>query len=93
MLTTTTLTIIGLAIWTFGFLVISGFLQKTYLKYKPGRKVPAIELRDDVDYYPANPATLFGDHWASIAGGAPLAGVCNRPDVGVSARFSVYYYR
>lgn len=73
-MTTTTLTIIGLAIWTFGFLVISGFLQKTYLKYKPGRKVPAIELRDDVDYYPANPATLFGDHWASIAGGAPLAG-------------------
>jgi len=73
-MTTTTLTIIGLAIWTFGFLVISRFLQKNYLKYKPGRKVPAIELRDDVDYYPANPATLFGDHWASIAGGAPLAG-------------------
>jgi carbon starvation protein len=79
MLTTTTLTIIGLAIWTFGFLVISGFLQKTYLKYKPGRKVPAIELRDDVDYYPANPATLFGDHWASIAGGAPLAGGATGP--------------
>ncbi|MGR6836704.1 carbon starvation CstA family protein [Syntrophomonas erecta] len=73
-LTTTTLTIIGLAIWTFGYLVISGYLRKVYLKYKPGRKVPAIEFRDDVDFYPANPVTLFGDHWASIAGGAPLAG-------------------
>lgn len=73
-LTTTTLTIIGLAIWTFGFLIISGYLQKTYLKFKPGRKVPAVEFRDDVDFYPANPVTLFGDHWASIAGGAPLAG-------------------
>lgn len=74
LITTTTLTIVGVAIWTFGFLVISGYLQKTYLKFKPGRKVPAIELRDDVDFYPANPLTLFGDHWASIAGGAPLAG-------------------
>lgn len=74
MLTTTTLTLIGLAIWTLGYLIISGYLQKVYLKYKPGRKVPAIELRDDVDFYPANPVTLFGDHWASIAGGAPLAG-------------------
>ncbi len=73
-LTTSTLTIIGLAIWTFGFLIISGYLQKTYLKFKPGRKVPAVEFRDDVDFYPANPVTLFGDHWASIAGGAPLAG-------------------
>ena len=73
-ITTTTLTIVGLALWTFGFLVISGYLQRTYLKFKPGRKVPAIELRDDVDFYPANPLTLFGDHWASIAGGAPLAG-------------------
>jgi carbon starvation protein len=74
MMTTTTLTLVGCAIWLFGYLVISGYLQKVYLKYKPGRKVPAHELRDDVDFYPANPTTLFGDHWASIAGGAPLAG-------------------
>lgn len=73
-LTTTTLTLLGLVIWGFGYFVISGYLQKVYLKYKPGRMVPAVELRDDVDYYPANPLTLFGDHWASIAGGAPLAG-------------------
>ena len=36
--------------------------------------MPAVEFRDDIDFYPANPVTLFGDHWASIAGGAPLAG-------------------
>ncbi|MCL1915609.1 MAG: carbon starvation protein A [Desulfovibrionaceae bacterium] len=73
-MTTTTLTLIGVAIWVFGYFVISGYLQKVYFKYKPGRKVPAVELRDDVDFYPANPLMLFGDHWASIAGGAPLAG-------------------
>lgn len=73
-LTTTTLTLIGMAIWALGFLIIGGHLQKVYLKFKPGRPVPAVEFRDDVDFYPANPLTLFGDHWASIAGGAPLAG-------------------
>ncbi len=73
-LTTTTLTLVGMAIWLLGYLFIGGHLQKVYLKYKPGRPVPAVELRDDIDFYPANPVTLFGDHWASIAGGAPLAG-------------------
>ena len=34
MLTTTTLTIIGLAIWLLGYLFIGGYLQKVYLKYK-----------------------------------------------------------
>lgn len=74
MLTTTSLAIIGLAIWSLGYLAVGGHLQKVYFKFKPDRNVPATELRDDVDYYPANPATLFGDHWATIAGGAPLAG-------------------
>ena len=78
-LTTTTLTIIALAIWALGYLFISGYLQRTYLKYKTGRPVPAVELRDDVDFYPANPLMLFGDHWASIAGGAPLAGGATGP--------------
>jgi len=78
-LTTTMLVIIGMAIWALGYLIISGYLQRTYLKYKPGRPVPAVELRDDVDFYPANPAMLFGDHWASIAGGAPLAGGATGP--------------
>lgn len=78
-ITTTTLTIAALIIWTFGMLFVSGYLQRVYLKYKPGRKVPAIELRDDVDFYPAKPSTLFGDHWASIAGGAPLAGGATGP--------------
>jgi len=78
-ITTTTLTIAALIIWTFGMLFVSGYLQRVYLKYKSGRKVPAIELRDDVDFYPAKPSTLFGDHWASIAGGAPLAGGATGP--------------
>ncbi len=73
-LTTTSLTIIGVVIWAFGYLVISAHLQKKYFVYKPGRPVPAVEFRDDVDFYPANIVSLFGDHWASIAGGAPLSG-------------------
>lgn len=78
-ITTTTLAIAAIVIWTFGYLVISGYLQRVYFKLKPGRPVPAIELRDDVDFYPAKPSTLFGDHWASISGGAPLAGGATGP--------------
>lgn len=73
-MTTTTLAIIGFAIWILGYFTIGNYLQKVYFKYSSKRKVPAVELRDDVDFYPANPVTLFGDHWASIAGGAPLTG-------------------
>ncbi|MDX8394836.1 MAG: carbon starvation protein A [Mariprofundaceae bacterium] len=35
---------------------------------------PAHEMRDDVDYVPANKYILFGHHYASIAGLAPMLG-------------------
>jgi len=39
------------------------------------RKTPAVEMRDGVDYVPARHWTiLFGHHFASIAGAAPIIG-------------------
>ncbi len=38
------------------------------------RITPAHALRDDVDYVPANRYILFGHHYASIAGLAPMLG-------------------
>jgi len=35
---------------------------------------PAHELQDDVDFVPTRPLVLFGHHFASIAGLAPIAG-------------------
>jgi len=38
------------------------------------RPTPAHTLRDDVDYLPSNRYVLFGHHYASIAGLAPMLG-------------------
>ncbi|MDP7716748.1 MAG: carbon starvation protein A, partial [Candidatus Marinimicrobia bacterium] len=42
----------------------------------PDLKVPAHELRDDVDFVPTNKHILFGHHFTSIAGAAPIVGPC-----------------
>ncbi len=73
-MTTAYLVIIGLAFWLFGVFVVSKKLEKVYFTPDPNRKTPAVAFRDDFDFYPANPYSLFGDHWAATAGGAPLAG-------------------
>lgn len=38
------------------------------------RPVPSSQLRDNLDYVPAHRAVLFGHHFASIAGAAPIVG-------------------
>ncbi|MEM2742621.1 MAG: carbon starvation CstA family protein [Candidatus Methanomethylicaceae archaeon] len=73
-MTTGLLVIIALAFWLFGIFVVSKRLEKVYFTPDPSRKTPAVAFRDDFDFYPANPYSLFGDHWAATAGGAPLSG-------------------
>lgn len=73
-MTTTYLVVIALAFYLFGVFVVSKRLEKAYFTPDQNRKTPAVAFRDDFDFYPANPYSLFGDHWAATAGGAPLAG-------------------
>ncbi len=40
----------------------------------PSRSTPAHDLRDEVDYVPCRKGVLFGHHYASIAGLAPMLG-------------------
>ncbi len=40
----------------------------------PGRKTPAHEMNDGIDYVPTNSAVLLGHHFASIAGAGPING-------------------
>lgn len=35
---------------------------------------PATEINDNIDYVPTKPSVLFGHHFASIAGAAPIVG-------------------
>ena len=52
----------------------SGFLAKTVLKLDDNRPTPAHKLRDNSDYMPFRRWTLFGMHFAWIAGPGPLIG-------------------
>ncbi|MFQ6120603.1 MAG: carbon starvation protein A, partial [Methanosarcinales archaeon] len=50
------------------------FLRVKILKLDPNEKTPSHELEDGVDYVPTNKYVLFGHHFASIAGLAPIVG-------------------
>ena len=51
-----------------------GFLARKIFDLDHGARTPAHALRDDIDYVPANKYILFGHHYASIAGLAPMLG-------------------
>lgn len=52
----------------------SRFLAKRIFELDPDALTPAHTERDEVDYVPAKPAILFGHHFASITGLAPMLG-------------------
>ena len=51
-----------------------GVLAKRVFALDPDAVTPAHRHRDDVDYVPCNRYVLFGHHYASIAGLAPMLG-------------------
>jgi len=51
-----------------------GFLAKKIFELDDSSPTPAHTMRDDVDYIPTNKNVLFGHHFASIAGLAPMLG-------------------
>lgn len=50
------------------------YLGRRVFRLDPTASTPAETLRDDVDYVPTNRYVLFGHHFASIAGLAPMLG-------------------
>lgn len=51
-----------------------GVLAKRVFALDPDAVTPAHRHRDDVDYVPSNRYVLFGHHYASVAGLAPMLG-------------------
>ncbi len=49
-------------------------LASRLVKVDDSHPVPSTKLRDNVDYVPTHRAVLFGHHFASIAGAAPIVG-------------------
>ncbi len=65
--------LISIAVLGAGYLLYGRWLVKTW-GIDPKAKTPAYEMRDGVDYEPADTAVVFGHQFASIAGAGPING-------------------
>ena len=68
------LMLIGIAMFVFGYFVYSKYLSKRVFKLDASFKTPSHELNDGVDYVPTNKFILWGHHFTSVAGAAPIVG-------------------
>jgi carbon starvation protein len=68
------LLVVGLSAFLTGYLVYSRYLARYIYRLDPDFKTPAHEFEDGVDYVPTNRHVLFGHHFTSVAGAAPIVG-------------------
>ncbi len=57
-----------------GYHFYSGFLSRRVFALSPDEPVPSRDFEDGVDYVPTRLHVLWGHHFASIAGAAPIVG-------------------
>ncbi len=63
-----------LALFAVGYRFYAGFLAQRVFALLPDEPVPSRELEDGVDYVPTPKHILWGHHYTSIAGAAPIVG-------------------
>ncbi|UFU01824.1 carbon starvation protein A [Ruania suaedae] len=68
------LLIVGLAIFAGGYFVYGRYLSRRVLQLDQGFRTPAHTWRDGVDFMPTNKLVLWGHHFTSVAGAAPIVG-------------------
>ena len=66
--------LLGIAGMAFGWFVYSKFISEKIFKLDPNFVTPAHELNDGVDFIPTNKYVLWGHHFTSVAGAAPIVG-------------------
>ncbi|QFG67392.1 carbon starvation protein A [Ornithinimicrobium pratense] len=69
-----TLALIGAAMVLAGYALYSKFLAEKIYALDDSRPTPAVMLDDGVDYVPTNKYVLWGHHFTSVAGAAPIVG-------------------
>ncbi|MBC8323918.1 MAG: carbon starvation protein A [Candidatus Marinimicrobia bacterium] len=70
------LTLFGFLVFFLGYRFYSTWLSKRIYGLDEKIKTPAHEFRDDIDFLPTKKHILFGHHFTSIAGAAPIIGPC-----------------
>jgi len=63
-----------LAIFALGYRFYSSFLSTRIFQLAEDEPVPAREFEDGIDYVPTEKHVLWGHHYTSIAGAAPIVG-------------------
>jgi carbon starvation protein len=68
------LALIVLVVFALGYRFYSRFLSEKIFELSEEESVPSRVFEDGVDYVPTKPHVLWGHHFASIAGAAPIVG-------------------
>lgn len=68
------LMLMGLGAMALGYFVYSKFICEKIFKVDPNFRTPAHEMQDGIDYVPTNKYILWGHHFTSVAGAAPIIG-------------------
>jgi len=66
--------VLGIAGMTFGWFVYSKFIAEKIYQLDPDFVTPAHEFNDGHDFHPTNKFILWGHHFTSVAGAAPIVG-------------------
>ena len=68
------LAVIGSLIFYLGYRYYSKFIAEKIYRLDPTYVTPAHQFKDGVDYVPTNKFVLWGHHFTSVAGAAPIVG-------------------
>jgi carbon starvation protein len=66
--------VVVLALFALGYRYYSDYLARKVYALDPAFVTPAHTMRDGVDFVPTNKHVLFGHHFTSVAGAAPIVG-------------------
>jgi carbon starvation protein len=66
--------ILGIIGMAFGWFVYSKFIAAKIFRLDPDFVTPAHQINDGVDFVPTNKYVLWGHHFTSVAGAAPIVG-------------------
>ncbi len=70
------ITAVSLLLFYLGYKFYSKFISEKIYDLDNSKKTPSHEFQDAIDYVPTNKHILFGHHFTSIAGAAPIIGPC-----------------
>jgi len=68
------LVVVALGAFALAYVFYSRFIAEHIYRLDPDFETPAHELEDGVDYVPTDRTVLWGHHFTSVAGAAPIVG-------------------